>query len=91
MRVEPTDQHIASWAERIAAPCYYVTEPNAPTPFLKVQCGHLTAYFKKGQLVRLWACADCAELDDMFKELSLLFRNCGTGRLASYARIETSV
>ena len=83
MRVEPTDRHIASWARGMSAPCYYVSEPNMTAPCLKVQCGHLTAYFRRGRLIRLWAYADCSELEDMFKQLTQLFRHCGTGQHGS--------
>ena len=76
MIVEPADRDIVKWAVDHAVPCYYTREQGLPTPCLKIHCGHVTAFFCRGRLTRLWAHADHAFLDDMFAELTQLFALC---------------
>ncbi len=73
MTENPADSRVIEWARQRAAPHYYTDEANLPTPCLKVQCGHVTAYFCQGRLTRLWAHADSDLLDEMFAELTQLF------------------
>jgi hypothetical protein len=76
MIVHPADREIVNWALDRAAPWYYTHEHELPQPCLKVHCGHVTAYFCRGALVRVWAHADEPLLDDMFAQLSELLTLC---------------
>jgi hypothetical protein len=76
MIVHPADREIVSWASERRSPHYYTSEAGLPDPCLKVHCGHITAYFSEGRLERVWAQADGPRLDDMFAELTELFRLC---------------
>ncbi len=76
MLVEPLDHDIVSWAKRRRLPCYYADEEGLPRHCLKIQFGHITAYFAEGRLVRLWAHADQDLLDEMFEQLTQLFLLC---------------
>ena len=82
MVVEPADQDIVAWANGRSSPWYYIAERGLPQPCLKVQCGHVTAFFHRGRLTRLWAHADGPLLDDMFAELTQVFGLCANGRSA---------
>lgn len=70
--LEFSDRAIVEWATVRAFPWYYTEEKGLPGPCLKVHCGHVTAYFHRGKLRRLWAHADRPDLDDMFLELTHL-------------------
>ncbi len=72
--IDPHDHHITQWAARRGSPWYYTQERGLPSPCLKVQCGYVTAYFHQGRLVRLWAQADSAGLNELFMELTQIFR-----------------
>ena len=76
MIVEPADRDIVKWAVDHSVPCYYASESGLPAPCLKLQCGHVTAFFCRGQLTRLWAQADYEFVDQMFAELTEMFRLC---------------
>ncbi|HEY3245194.1 MAG TPA: hypothetical protein VGM03_17775 [Phycisphaerae bacterium] len=76
MIVHPADRDIVKWAMDRSAPYYYTREQELPQPCLKVHCGHVTAYFFQGALVRVWAHADEPALEDMFVELGQLLALC---------------
>ena len=78
--VNHADREIIKWAVDRMLPWYYTRERGLPDPCLKVHFGHITAYFYRGQLVRLWTQADQGSLDDMFCELMVLFDLCGSPR-----------
>ncbi len=80
MIVEPSDRELVKWAVDHSVPWYYAHEHGLPDPCLRIQYGHLTAYFCRGRLTRLWAHADEAFLDDMFQQLLELFDLCGPAR-----------
>ncbi len=77
MIVHPADRNIVKWAIDHSSPCYYTREPDLPNPCLKVQCGHVTAYFCRGRLARLWAHADGDQFDDMFADMTQILRFFG--------------
>jgi hypothetical protein len=83
MIVEPGDREIVRWAAERSLPCYYASERGLPDPCLKVHCGHVTAYFCRGRLSRLWAHADGACLDEMFAGLTDVFALCARMRTAN--------
>ena len=74
--VEPLDREIVHWARNRRLPCYYANEDGLSKRCLKIQFGHVTAYFVAGRLVRLWAHADRVLLDEMFEQLTQLFSLC---------------
>ncbi len=76
MIIESADRDIVKWAVDHAVPWYYTRESDLPQPCLKLQCGHVTAYFHRGALTRLWMQADRDFFDDMFMELTRLFNMC---------------
>ena len=78
--VHPADNNVVRWADDHRVPWYYTRERGLPHPCLKIQFGHLTAYFCRGKLTRLWAHADQCFLDDMFRQLVTLFELCGRPR-----------
>ncbi len=80
MIVEQADREIVKWAVDRLLPWYYTRERGLPEPCLKIHFGHITAYFCRGQLARLWTHADRGGLDDMFGELMVLFDLCGSPR-----------
>lgn len=73
MVIESQDRDIVNWARQRGLPCYYASEPGLDDPCLKIQCGHVTAYFNQGRLARIWAQADNGYLDALFSELTELF------------------
>ena len=80
MIVENLDRKLVQWAVAQGTPFYYTEETGLPSPCLKIHFGHITAYFHHGQLVRLWAHADRANLDEMFEQLMRAFELCGRCR-----------
>jgi hypothetical protein len=69
MLIDPADQSIVQWAMKHAVPFHYATECDLPGPCLKMYCGHVTAYFSRGRLLRLWAHADAPLFQEMFQEI----------------------
>ncbi len=80
MIVNLADRGLVTWAVEHGTPVYYTQEQGLPNPCLKIHFGHVTAYFCKGQLTRLWAHADRAYLDEMFEQLMKIFELCGCCR-----------
>lgn len=80
MNVDLADGNLVKWAVDHGLPFYYTQECGLPNPCLKIHLGHVTAYFCRGQLTRLWAHADRACLDDMFEQMMKIFELCGRCR-----------
>ena len=77
MIVDLADRDLIKWAVEHSASFYYTQEHGLPSPCLKIHFGHVTAYFCRGQLARLWAHSDRAYLDEMFQQLMKVFELCG--------------
>lgn len=90
MIIDLADGDLVAWAVKHGIPFYYTQEFGLPSPCLKVHFGHVTAYFCRGQLTRLWAHADRAYLDAMFEQLMKIFELCGRCRsLIQYDEAQT--
>ncbi len=80
MIVEPADREIVKWAVDRLIPWYYTSERGLPPPCLTLHLGHVTAYFRRGRLVRVRTHSDEDGFDDMFSEFLVLFDLCGQWR-----------
>lgn len=66
----PTDHDVIRWATTHGLRWYYADDIGPPPRALKVHCGCVTAYFRRGRLAHLRADADSELLDAMFEELA---------------------
>ncbi len=67
------DSEIIQWAKARRLPWYTTHEGPEGDPELKVHCGCVTAYFRRGDLVRIQADAEKDLFDNFFQELTQLF------------------
>ncbi|MCC7290993.1 MAG: hypothetical protein IT449_02905 [Phycisphaerales bacterium] len=67
------DCEIIQWAQARRLPWYTTLKGPQGEPELKVHCGCVTAYFRRGDLVRIQADAEEDLFDDFFQELTQLF------------------
>ncbi len=76
MTIVSTDRIVVDWALRNGYPCLYRSLESITETVLMVVLDHATAYFLRGQLIKITCRKDGRFVADMADELAAVFAVC---------------